>query len=482
MLVAVSMITQQTVPASTRSMATHAANPKRIHSYPGIASSFFIANTRGRRMLKRIVALLFIAFQLAGAGFAAEFRASAVEVDITPSTPQWLLGYAARQSDGVHDHLFHRIAALDDGKTTIYLISTDFALASPGYCDKVADDVQRELGIPAQSLWWTATHTHSAPELGPPGVPAIFMPDRYKQANGAESNPEYSQFVEQKLIEGLRTAREKLQPARIGFGIGFSTANINRRAMDEDGKVRLGLNPDGPVDRQIGLIRLETRSGVLIGLIANYPIHGTVLGPANLKISGDAPGVVAQYVEEKLGAPMVFINGAEGDLAPIYTVYADPQAGHLSEFRILLGDRILQANQRLTEMTSDVVLTQSEQIVETPLRAGLTWPTQLGKYIRTPPGGPALVRIPVHFLQINREVVIWGAPLELFSQIAMDVRSTSRFPFTFYFGLLNGWLGYMPTGQAVRDGGYEPATSPFTDRGEDDFRQGVITHLAGLPR
>ena len=62
---------------------------------------------------------------------------------------------------------------------------------------------------------------------------------------------------------------------------------------------------------------------------------------------------------------MLFINGAEGDLAPIYSVYPDPKSGHLGEFRLLLGDRILQANQRIVETTSDVVLTESNATVET---------------------------------------------------------------------------------------------------------------------
>lgn len=432
--------------------------------------------------LLRIAFAFFILLPLIGTAYAAPFRASAVEVDITPTTPQWLLGYGARQSDGVHDHLFLRIAALDDGKTTIYFISSDLCIFSPGYYDKVAQEIQRELGIPPESIWWMATHTHSAPELGPPGVPAIFMPERYKQAKNGDSNPEYTEFVEKKLLSGLRLARTKLQPARLGLGHGFSTANINRRAKDVDGKVRLGMNPDGPVDRQIGVIRLENLNGGLIGLIANYPIHGTDLGAANLKISADVPGVVARYVEEKLGAPMLFINGAEGNLAPIYSVYPDPKSGHLGEFRVLLGDRIIQANQRIVEMTTNVVLTESEDVVETPLRAGLIWPPKLGKYIRTTPGGVTLIRIPVRFLQINHEAVLWGAPLELFCQIAMDVRNRSRFPFTFYFGLLDGWLGYLPTGQAIREGGYEPATSPFTERAEDDLRQAVSAHLAGLMR
>jgi neutral ceramidase len=433
-------------------------------------------------MLARIALVFFLFFQLAGTGYAAEFRASAVEVDITPTSPQWLRGYNARQSNGIHDRLYHRIAALDDGKTTIYLVSTDTCLFSPGYYDQVAQDVQRELGIAPQNLWWTATHTHSAPEVGPAGMGYAFMPERFKQAGRGDANPEYTKFVEAKLIEGLRQAREKLEPARLGFGLGYSTANISRRAKDADGTMSLGLNPDGPADRQIGLIRIENRKGGLIGLIANYAIHGTVLGRENLKITGDAPGVVAGYVEEKLGAPMLFINGAEGDMAPIYTVYPDFEAGHLGEFRVLLGDRILEANRRIAGMTSEVSLTESATTIETPLRTGLVWPPELGDYIRTVPGGGTLVRIPVRFLQINHEAVLWGAPLEMFSQIAMDVRSKSRFPFTYYYGLLNGWLGYMPTAQAFHEGGYEPSVSPFTDRVEDDFRQGVTAYIAGMTR
>jgi len=32
-------------------------------------------------------------------------------------------------------------------------------------------------------------------------------------------------------------------------------------------------------------------------------MHGTVLGPSMLQISGDGPGIVTSYVEEKFGAP-----------------------------------------------------------------------------------------------------------------------------------------------------------------------------------
>ena len=423
--------------------------------------------------------LLVILASLAG---ASEFRASAVRVDITPTEPQWLLGYQARQSDGVNDRLYHRVAALDDGTTRLFIISSDVAEFSPAYFDEVARRIQRELGIPPESIWWTATHTHSAPEVGSPGASGMFMPERYKQAAAGESNPSYSRFFEAKLIEALREARESLVPARLGLGRGISTANINRRAHTPEGKVRLGMNPDGPVDRQIGLIRLERVDGKLIGLIANYAIHGTVLGSRSFKISGDAPGVASEHVERQLGVPVLFVNGAMGDLAPIYSTYPDPRSGHLEEFRLLLGNRILEANQRLGETISKVSLRTSQCTIETPLRRDLVWPAELRNYARAAPDGTTQIRIPVRFLQINQEAILWGAPLELFCEIAMDVRHQSRFPYTFFYVLLNGTLDYLPTAQAVREQGYEPSVSPFTERAEEDFWQGVIAFLAGLGR
>src|SRR5688500_10523962 len=62
------------------------------------------------------------------AGPAAQprkLRAAAVKVDITPHSPQWLMGYQARQSDGVLDNIYHRVVALDSGEAQFYLISSD---------------------------------------------------------------------------------------------------------------------------------------------------------------------------------------------------------------------------------------------------------------------------------------------------------------------------------------------------------------------
>lgn len=416
------------------------------------------------------VCILMLVPEIASAGV---FRAAVVKVDITPDNPQMLLGYQARQSTGVHDKIYHRIVALDDGTTQFFIISTDVCLVSPSEYDKVTARLLKEQKINPLNVWWTFTHTHSAPEVGPAGLPAEFLGERYKH----EFDKEYTALVEQKLVDGIAEARKQLAPAKLSTGWGFSQANINRRARFEDGTTGLGMNPDGPVDRRIGLLRLEKEDGSLMALIANYAMHGTVMGGSFMKISGDGPGVVAEYVEQKTGAPMLYINGAAGNIAPIYSTY--PSAHFLPQFRVLLGDKILEANKKLSTGFSEVKLKSGAITVETPRKEGLGWPEELSNYTKTTKAGAKMVKLPVRFLKINDDVAIWSAPLELFCEISNEIRDRSPFPYTFYFGYTNGWLGYLLTQEEYKYGGYEPTVSPYTPGAAKDLTEAVVNYLQG---
>ena len=134
-------------------------------------------------------------------------------------------------------------------------------------------------------------------------------------------------------------------------------------------------------------------------------------------------------------------------------------------------------------MSSDVRFWIGETVIETPRKADFEY--DLGDYSRVTNEGVNLVRTPVYFLKINSDIAIWGAPVELFCEIAMNVRDQSPYPYTFYFGLTNGTLPYqwyLPTKQAFAEGGFEPSVSPFTRQAEEDFTQGVTTYLQGMPR
>src|SRR5580704_18028533 len=181
-------------------------------------------------MSKSIPILLIACLPLPGAAF----RASAVKVDITPVNSQWLAGYAPRKSTGVHDKLYHRVVAMESGGAQFHLIASDLCLFSPSFYDEVARDLRKETGIEPKQMWWSVTHTHAAPEVGPPSIYKVLL-----GRSDHEYDREYAAFIKSSLIDAVKQARATLEPARIGFGLGVSMANINRRAKDVDGTVSL---------------------------------------------------------------------------------------------------------------------------------------------------------------------------------------------------------------------------------------------------
>src|SRR5688500_9074118 len=121
-------------------------------------------------MRLRLIGLLAAVSIIAGVPLNAAFRAAAVKIDITPKTSQWLLGYGPRKSTGVLDPIYHRVVAMDDGQTSFFLVSSDLCLFSPDLYDEVAAELKQRFNIEPKQFWWSVTHTHSAPEVGPRGV------------------------------------------------------------------------------------------------------------------------------------------------------------------------------------------------------------------------------------------------------------------------------------------------------------------------
>ena len=86
----------------------------------------------------------------------------------------------------------------------------------------------------------------------------------------------------------------------------------------------------------------------------------------------------------------------------------------------------------------DVTLRADQIFVESPLKPGLDWPEELSRYSRVDNGGSTLVRLPVRFLKIN-ETSIWAAPVELFSEIAIEHQKQIAVP-AYVLLRLHEWL------------------------------------------
>jgi neutral ceramidase len=165
---------------------------------------------------------------------------------------------------------------------------------------------------------------------------------------------------------------------------------------------------------------------------------------------------------------MLYINGAAGNIAPLYS---GAEVRHLSQFKVLLGDRILLANRNMRATRSEIVLRTELITFATAKRPDIKWSEELKKYLGVRPSGQEQLQIPIRLLLINGDIAIWSAPLELFCEISNEIRDRSPFPYTFYFGYTNGTFTYLPTEREYLAGGYEASTSPFTaSAGEDLIR------------
>jgi neutral ceramidase len=51
-------------------------------------------------------------------------------------------------------------------------------------------------------------------------------------------------------------------------------------------------------------------------------------------------------------------------------------------------------------------------------------------------------------------------PGEVLVEIGLQIKQRSPFPVTLVVSLANGCVGYLPTDNACREGGYEPTWSP----------------------
>ena len=206
-------------------------------------------------------------------------------------------------------------------------------------------------------------------------------------------------------------------------------------------------------------------------------MHGTVMSGQNLLISGDAPGTVSAYVEQKLGAPVLYVNGAAGNLAPIYSVYPDAEKRPSLAVQRTAG-RSHSRGGAVDRAGDGGCHAAAAEKSSTRRKERTRLARRTRPYTRRDRGRWSL---PVRFLRIN-DTVIWAAPVELFCEIALAVRNASPFAHTFYFGYTNGWFGYLPTAQAFAEGGYEPKTSPFTAQAEGDVVREVVTYLSGMRR
>ena len=235
--------------------------------------------------------LVFLATAALAAAAESGLRVGAAKVDFTPpSSPAQLGKYD-------HERLYVRAIVLDNGATRAALISLE---GSQNEWPATSKLVAEELNCPLANIIMSSTHTHSGASSGGAANP-----------NSPPSQP---------VLEAVRQAKAKLQPARVGFGTGTMYLNVNRDAISpETRKWTQYSNQDAPSDKTVSVLSFLKPTGEPIAVYVNYamhPINGFVSGI----YSGDFPGAMSRYVEKAFGdsAIVAFTQGTSGDQNPLY--------------------------------------------------------------------------------------------------------------------------------------------------------------------
>ena len=440
------------------------------------------------------------------------FRAGVGRVDITPPLTAPHASWGAQVHvlpDGVEAPLWATALVVEDGAAMAAWVDLDIVIVTRAESDAIRAAVAEALGVAPQAVRVSVTHNHA----GPPPSPWNWT----RQGQAALEG--YYALLPEYAAGAARLALRDLRPARLGVGAGESRVAVNRREVAPDGRPVTGVNPDGVIDPQVFVLRIDDRTGGPLAAAVGYTMHPTTLGPTNRLISPDWPGHMKRTVEGLTGATCLFAQGATGNVGPGPEGFTD-DVGVIRRLgarvgceaaRVYLGldvpavrrrhERVWESGAPLGKWTAEPV-EEAEPVVRTLSRAielplieqpspdearrrvddaqrrldelkaagapaaeveAATFVTKRANMALSRAqtyGGKERFPVELHALRIGPAVLV-GVEGEPFAEIGLAVKERSPFEWTWFGGYVGGWSGYVPTAEDYPKQGYEVETSPF---------------------
>ena len=184
----------------------------------------------------------------------------------------------------------------------------------------------------------------------------------------------------------------------------------------------------------------------------NYAIHGTMLSASNRRLSGDVMGVASARLEQRLGVPALFVNGAVGDVSP-----ARHGEAAMVETAAALASAV-EAEWTRARPVPVTTLQIAERRVRLPA-AAVSLRRCLGSWVpgffAVPLGSamPRAVSLVAAALGDTAWVTFPGEPQTALGQ-TIKREARRHFASVLVAGVSNDYLGYFTTRQDARDGKY----------------------------
>lgn len=413
------------------------------------------------RAMKIILVVALAAVPLSAAGV----HAGVARVDITPHGPIWMSGYASRNhpSEGVRQPLWARALAIEaptGGRVVI--VTTDLVGLPAEVSDEVAQRARRQFGIERSRLLLNSSHTHTGPVVWP-ALSTMFDGSPAEEAKLRE----YAALLVDDLVSVIGKAIADLSPAEIAYGFGEAGFAINRREPTANG-VKIGLNPSGPGDHQVPVLKVSAPDGRVRAVLFAYACHNTTLGGDFYQITGDYAGFAEARLETDYpGATALFMELCGGDQNPNprNTLVLAEQHGEAlaAEVRRVLAGSLtpLGGPLRVAYVVTSLPFAPRQRA---DYEADLKNPKASGSQVRRArrmidaidSGHPVRdVSYPVQAGRFGKDLTL----LALGGEVVVDYDLRAKREYTgepvIVAGYSNAVMGYIPSERVLREGGYE---------------------------
>lgn len=364
-----------------------------------------------------------------------EWKAGVASAKITPEKPLRMAGYAGRKepAEGTEQDLFAKALAIEDkeGNRVVFL-----TLDLIGVIDRLRADVtkqvQEKYKLPPQTLLMNASHTHCGP------------------AYGRDEAKAYYDILAQTLVKTIGQALDRMQPAKLSWSTARCSVAMNRRTPSATG-YRNHPNPNGVVDHQVPVLRVDSPKGELKAVMFGYACHNTTMGFR--KWLGDYAGFAQEYFEkDHPGVTALFMMGCGGDQNP----YPRSELHYAKKHGRSLATAVeaaLEVNQRAL---------RHQHPLHGPLKTA--YETVRLEYLPEKKREPW--DYPVQVIQFGNDLTIVALGTEVVVDYSLRIKQElfeQEGPAIWVAGYSNVYSGYIPSKRVLLEGGYEASRPYKTD-------------------
>ena len=425
----------------------------------------------------RILCVLVVAFTttglLADESSSPGWLGGVARVEITPSEPMWMAGYASRNrpADGKQTGLYAKVLVLQDADqqkmvlVTLDIIGTDRSLMQ-AICSRLED----QHGLRREQIALCASHTHSGPVLAGNLAPLHYLVVGREHQQLIEN---YTDWLTDQVVQLVGKALQQMAPVDVSWGSGQATFAVNRRNNRPDGDIDQ-LRADGllvgPSDHDVPVLAVHDQQGQLKTVVFGYACHATVL--SDYHWNGDYPGYAQIELERAFpGCQAMFWAGCGADQNPL-----PRRAVELAE---RYGRELADAVQKVLDVPMKPVapklVTRYREIdlplAELPTREQIeadaqsenryvaARATMLREKIEQSGQLDQTYPYPIQTWQLGDDIqfIILGG--EVVVDFALRLKTELSGPATWVAGFANDVMAYIASRRILTEGGYEGATA-----------------------